>query len=198
VILRIHAVQPSIGITTTGWNPAAMEIKSEIYDERNKKGGTETEQSNPGRRPEEPRPSWDQYFMDIVELVGKRSTCLRRKVGAILVKDKRILTTGYNGAPMGIAHCSETGCLRDEWNIPSGERHELCRGLHAEQNAIIQAAYHGITINGATLYCSNLPCIICSKMIINAGIKEIIYRHGYADKLAEDMLKEAGIEVRRL
>jgi dCMP deaminase len=130
------------------------------------------------------RPSWDQYFMDIVELVGKRSTCLRRKVGAVLVKDKRILTTGYNGPPMGIRHCSETGCLRDQLEIPSGERHELCRGLHAEQNAV--------------LYCTNLPCIICSKMLINAGIGEIVYREGYADKLAEDMLKEANIEVRKI
>jgi dCMP deaminase len=144
------------------------------------------------------RPSWDQYFMDIVELVGKRSTCLRRTVGAVLVKDKRILTTGYNGPPMGIRHCSETGCLRDQLEIPSGERHELCRGLHAEQNAIIQAAFHGVTIQNAVLYCTNLPCIICSKMLINAGIGEIVYREGYADKLAEDMLKEANIEVRKI
>lgn len=175
-----------------------MQIKSEIRDEKEKVESSETRHRIERLQPEESRPSWDQYFMDIVELVGKRSTCLRRKVGAILVKDKRILTTGYNGPPMGITHCSETGCLRDELGIPSGERHELCRGLHAEQNAIIQAAYHGINISGATLYCSNLPCIICSKMIINAGIKKIKYRHGYADKLAEDMLNEAGIEVHRL
>jgi dCMP deaminase len=175
-----------------------MQMESKKQDVTSTTGSVDTEHPDRRRRREEPRPSWDEYFMDIVELVGKRSTCLRRKVGAILVKDKRILTTGYNGAPMGIRHCAETGCLRDELRIPSGERHELCRGLHAEQNAIIQAAYHGITINGASLYCTNLPCIICSKMIINAGIREIVYRHGYADTLAEDMLREAGIEVRRL
>ena len=145
-----------------------MQIKPEIREGKDKAGSTEIESGNLKGKPGKQRPSWDQYFMDIVELVGKRSTCLRREVGAILVKDKRILTTGYNGPPMGIAHCSEAGCLRDKLGVPSGERHELCRGLHAEQNAIIQAAYHGITINGATLYCSNLPCIICSKMIINA------------------------------
>ena len=119
------------------------------------------------------RPSWDQYFMDIVELVSLRSTCLRRKVGAVLIKDKRILTTGYNGVPTGIRHCSEVGCLRDRMGVPSGERHELCRGLHAEQNAIIQAALHGVSIKGATLYCTNHPCIICAKMIINSVITTV-------------------------
>lgn len=144
------------------------------------------------------RPSWDQYFMDIVELVSMRSTCMRRKVGAVLIKDKRILTTGYNGVPMGVHHCSESGCLRDEMGIPSGERHELCRGLHAEQNAIIQAALHGVSIKGATLYCTNHPCIICSKMIINSGISTVIYRDEYQDELAREMLAEAGIEVKKL
>lgn len=143
------------------------------------------------------RPSWEDYFMEITQLVAKRSTCRRRQVGAILVMEKRILATGYNGAPSGLAHCLEIGCLREKNQIPSGERHELCRGLHAEQNAIIQAAYHGIRIKGATLYCTNLPCIICTKMIINAGIKEIIYESGYADPLAEEMLREAGIPVRQ-
>lgn len=143
------------------------------------------------------RPSWEDYFMEITQLVAKRSTCRRRQVGAILVMEKRILATGYNGAPSGLAHCLETGCLREKNQIPSGERHELCRGLHAEQNAIIQAAYHGIRIKGATIYCTNLPCIICTKMIINAGIKEIIYESGYADPLAEEMLREAGIPVRQ-
>lgn len=143
------------------------------------------------------RPSWSEYFMTITNMVAKRSTCLRRHVGAILVKDKRILATGYNGAPAGIRHCEETGCIRRDSGVPSGQRHELCRGLHAEQNAIIQAAFHGVSINGSTLYCTNKPCIICSKMLINAGIKEIIYGEGYDDSLADEMLKEAGIRVER-
>ncbi len=141
------------------------------------------------------RPSWETYFMDIAALVAKRSTCLRRAVGSIIVKDKRILTTGYNGAPTGIKHCIETGCLREKLNVPSGERHELCRGIHAEQNAIIQAALHGISIKGGTLFCTNQPCLICAKMIINAGIKKICYRDGYADPMAIEMFKEAGVEV---
>lgn len=143
------------------------------------------------------RPTWEEYFMDITRLVAKRATCLRRQVGAVLVMDKRLLATGYNGAPSGLAHCLEVGCLREKNNIPSGERHELCRGLHAEQNAIIQAAYHGIRIQGATLYCTNLPCVICTKMIINAGIKEIIYASGYGDDLSRQLLLEARIPVRQ-
>lgn len=141
------------------------------------------------------RPSWESYFMDITVLVGKRSTCLRRKVGALVVKDKRILSTGYNGAPSDIRHCSETGCLREAMAVPSGERHELCRGIHAEQNAIIQAAYHGVAIKGASLFCTNLPCAICAKMIINAGIRKIYYLDGYADTMSEQMIAEAGIEL---
>jgi len=144
------------------------------------------------------RPSWDQYFMDIVELVSKRSTCLRRKVGAVLVREKRILSTGYNGAPSGLAHCLDIGCLREKLKVPSGERHELCRGLHAEQNAIIQAALHGVSVNGATMYCTNHPCIICAKMIINSGIISVIYTDGYSDRLAGEMLKEAGVEIKKL
>ncbi len=135
--------------------------------------------------------------MDITHLVSKRSTCLRRQVGAIIVKDKKILTTGYNGAPSKLRHCLDIGCLREKMGIPSGERHELCRGLHAEQNAIIQAAYHGVEIKGATLYCTNHPCIICTKMIINAGIKRVVYEEGYADELAKKMLKESGIKVEK-
>jgi dCMP deaminase len=135
--------------------------------------------------------------MTIAEMVAKRSTCLRRHVGAILVKDKRILATGYNGAPAGLKHCEEVGCIRQNGSIPSGERHELCRGLHAEQNAIIQAAYHGISIAGSTLYCTNKPCVICSKMLINAGIVKIIYEKGYDDPLADQMITEAGIEIVR-
>jgi dCMP deaminase len=119
-------------------------------------------------------------------------------VGAILVKDKRVLTTGYNGAPAGLKHCEEVGCLRENNSIPSGERHELCRGLHAEQNAIIQAARYGISIRDAALYCTNFPCMICSKMIINAGIKEIYYKDGYNDSLASQILMEAGIKIERL
>lgn len=141
------------------------------------------------------RPSWEEYFMDIARLVARRSTCLRRQVGAVMVKEKNILATGYNGTPSGITHCSETGCLREQLKVPSGERHELCRGLHAEQNAIIQAARHGVNISGATLYCTNSPCIICSKMLINAGICRVVYLDGYPDSLSLDMLHEAGIEV---
>ncbi|MDJ0913657.1 MAG: cytidine/deoxycytidylate deaminase family protein [Desulfobacterales bacterium] len=144
------------------------------------------------------RPSWKNYFMDIASLVAKRSTCTRRSVGAIIVKDKRILATGYNGAPSGIRHCEETGCMRHKLKIKSGERHELCRGIHAEQNAIIQAAYHGVNIKDADLFCTNLPCSICSKMIINAGIKNIYFLDGYADKMSEDMLAEAGVQLSQL
>ena len=135
--------------------------------------------------------------MAITRLVAKRSTCMRRAVGAILVKDKRILATGYNGAPARLRHCEEVGCLREDSGVPSGERHELCRGLHAEQNVIIQAAYHGISIKGSTLYCTNKPCAICTKMIINAGIRKIVYEEGYNDDLATQMLSEAGIEEER-
>jgi len=141
------------------------------------------------------RPSWETYFMDITERVATRSTCLRRTVGAVVVKDKRMLTTGYNGAPSGTRHCRETGCIREKLNVPSGERHELCRGIHAEQNAIIQAALHGVSIKDSTLYCTNLPCSICAKMIINAGIKKIVYRSGYADDLSREMLNEARVEI---
>src|SRR5512140_3443521 len=139
-----------------------------------------------------PRPGWDEYFMEITRLVAKRSTCLRRQVGAVLVKDKNILATGYNGAPSGVAHCLDVGCLREKMNIPSGERHELCRGLHAEQNAIIQAAKHG-----SNLYCTTMPCIICSKMIINAGIRRIVYEEGYCDQLAAEMIRESGVGIEK-
>ena len=142
------------------------------------------------------RPSWDEYFLGIAELVSKRSTCLRRSVGAVLVKDKRILATGYNGAPANIKHCEATGCVREKLKIPSGERHELCRGLHGEQNAFLQAALHGTSLKDATLYCTTQPCIICAKMIINAGIKEIVIKGGYPDKMAREILREAKIKVR--
>jgi dCMP deaminase len=141
------------------------------------------------------RPSWDSYFLEIASVIAGRSTCLRRKVGAILVKDKRLLTTGYNGAPAGLKHCLEIGCLRQVKNIPSGERHELCRGLHAEQNAIIQAALHGVSIKGADLYCTHHPCSLCSKMLINSGVEKVILKEGYPDELAQQLFKEAEIQV---
>jgi len=133
--------------------------------------------------------------MDIAFLVARRSTCRRRQVGAVVVRDKRILATGYNGAPTGLPHCLDIGCLREELGVASGERHELCRGLHAEQNVIIQAAYHGVSVKGATLYCTNLPCSICSKMLINAGIGQIIYQEGYADPMAQEMLKLTNVKL---
>lgn len=141
------------------------------------------------------RPNWDEYFMEIALVTQKRSTCLRRQVGAVIVKDKRIMATGYNGAPIGLMHCEEQGgCLRQQLNIPSGQRHELCRALHAEQNAIIQAAYLGQSIAGGTIYCTHQPCVICSKMIINAGLRRIIVKEG-SDELAVKLLGEAGIKI---
>jgi len=143
------------------------------------------------------RPSWDQYFMDITKVVATRSTCLRRQVGAVIVKGKRLLTSGYNGAPQGLRHCGEAGCLRTVRAVPSGERHELCRGTHAEQNAIVQGALYGVAIEGATLYCTHQPCTSCTKMIINAGIRRIVYLYPYPDELAQELLAEAGIECVR-
>ena len=140
------------------------------------------------------RPSWNEYFMKMAYFVAERSTCTRRQVGAVIVKDKHILATGYNGAPKGIKHCLDGGCLRDKLNIPSGERQELCVALHAEQNAIIQAAYHGIAIAGSEIYCNTHPCSICAKMIINAGIQKIYYVEGYPDDLGKKLLDEVGIE----
>ncbi|MGB4139684.1 MAG: cytidine/deoxycytidylate deaminase family protein [Limnochordia bacterium] len=141
------------------------------------------------------RPSWEQYFMEIAKLVSTRSTCLRRKVGAVLVRDKHIIATGYNGAASGLEHCSVRGCLRQEMNIPSGQRHEMCRGVHAEQNAIIQAALHGVSTSGSVLYCTDQPCILCSKMLINAGITKIYFQGEYPDELARAMLEEANVAL---
>lgn len=141
------------------------------------------------------RPSWDEYFMEIADIVKKRSTCLRRQVGAVIVKNKQILSTGYNGAPKELKHCGEIGCKRQELNIPSGERHELCRALHAEQNAIIQAAYNGVSIKDSTLYATTRPCILCAKMCINAGITRIVFNGDYPDEMSVQILKEAGIEL---
>ncbi|OPY02917.1 MAG: tRNA-specific adenosine deaminase [Syntrophorhabdus sp. PtaB.Bin047] len=144
------------------------------------------------------RPDWGSYFMEIAHIVSMRSTCLRRNVGAVIVKDKRILSTGYNGAPSGLKHCLEVSCLRERLGIAPGERHELCRGLHAEQNAIIQAAYHGVSIDGAHLYCTHLPCSICIKMLINAGIREVYYEDGYPDELSLSLIEESDIVLKRI
>lgn len=142
------------------------------------------------------RASWDDYFMQIAEVVKTRSTCMRRQVGAVIVKDNHIVTTGYNGAPSGLKHCTDVNsCERERLNIPSGERHELCRALHAEQNAIICASKLGVSVEGATIYITLQPCVICAKMLINAGIKRIVYKGNYPDKLSKLMLEEAGIEL---
>ncbi len=138
------------------------------------------------------RPSWDEYFMEVATVVARRATCLHRQIGAILVKDKHILTTGYNGAPAGLAHCLDMACARDR--VPSGERQELCRGLHAEQNSLIQAARHGIAVAGATLYCTTEPCSLCTKMLINAGIVRVVFRDPYSDPMAQEMLEQAKVE----
>jgi dCMP deaminase len=142
------------------------------------------------------RPSWDEYFMGICEQVAGRSTCMRRHVGAVVVRDRRILATGYNGPPTGVPHCDEVGCLREQRGIASGEHTELCRGIHAEQNAVIQAAKYGIPIEGSTLYTSHQPCVLCAKILINAGIREIVYRFPYPDDLARTMLEEARVTER--
>jgi dCMP deaminase len=141
------------------------------------------------------RPSWDEYFLRIAAEVSGRSTCLRRHVGAILVLEKYILATGYNGPPSGVPHCSDVGCLREKMNVPSGQRHELCRGLHAEQNAILQAAKHGTRIDGATIYSTHHPCSLCAKMLINAGIRRIVIREDYPDELGKEILAQAGIPI---
>jgi dCMP deaminase len=141
------------------------------------------------------RPSWDEYFMNIAQLAATRSTCLRRQIGAVITRDKKILATGYNGAPVGLKHCLDIGCLREKMGIPSGERHELCRATHAEQNAIVQAATHGVSIKDSVLYCTAHPCILCSKLVINAGIKRIVIQESYPDELSQEMLKEAGVEI---
>lgn len=143
-----------------------------------------------------PRPSWDEYFMAIATQVAGRSTCLRRATGAVLVKDKRILSTGYNGVPSGLEHCEVVGCLREQRGIASGSHHELCRGIHAEQNAVIQAARYGIAIDGASVYCTHQPCVLCAKILLNSGVKDIIYREAYPDPLSAELLAEAGVVPR--
>ena len=141
------------------------------------------------------RPSWDEYFMRIAHEVAQRATCMRRSVGAVVVLDKRILSTGYNGAASGLPHCAETGCIREQLNVPSGERTELCRGLHAEMNAMLQGARHGVRMEGATLYSTLAPCSLCSKMLINTGIVRVVAAVDYPDTFAREMLNEAGVEL---
>jgi dCMP deaminase len=141
------------------------------------------------------RSSWDEYFLKIASVVAERSTCLRHHMGAVAVKDKRILTTGYNGAAAGVKDCLELGCLRDEKNIPSGTRTEICRAIHAEQNVIIQAALHGVSLEGCTIYCTHTPCILCAKMMVNAKIKRSVSFEKYSDDAFKELFKEAGIQV---
>ena len=143
------------------------------------------------------RPSWDEYFLQLAAQASTRSTCLRRQVGAVLVRDKRVLATGYNGAPRGVSHCLDVGCLREQLGVPSGERHELCRAIHAEQNAVIQAAVHGVAIEGAVLYCTHQPCVLCAKMLINCGVREIHFIEGYPDEMALALIEEAGVTLQR-
>ena len=141
------------------------------------------------------RPTWEEYFMEIARQVATRAVCMRRHVGAVIVRDRQILATGYNGPPSGVAHCDQVGCIREELGIPSGQRQEICRGLHAEQNAIIQAALHGVSTAGATIYVTHQPCVTCAKMIINAGIVEAVCENGYPDEMARDMLDEAHVAL---
>ena len=142
------------------------------------------------------RPTVDEYFMEIAEVVAKRSTCLRNHVGAVIVRDKRILSTGYNGAPRNLEHCLDIGCMREQQNIASGTRHEMCRAVHAEQNAIIQSALHGVSIEDATLYCTHQPCILCAKMMINSKIKRVVFANNYPDTEALRFFESAGVEVK--
>ena len=141
------------------------------------------------------RPDVDEYFLKIALVVAERATCRRHHIGAVAVRDKHILTTGYNGAPAGLKDCLELGCLRDEMNIPSGERHEICRGIHAEQNVIIQAALHGVSLEGSTIYCTHTPCVLCAKMLVNARIRRFVSCGKYSDDTFVDLFREAGIEV---
>jgi len=141
------------------------------------------------------RPAVDEYFLKIASVVAERSTCRRHHVGAVAVKDKHILSTGYNGAAAGSRDCLELGCLRDELSIPSGERHEICRGIHAEQNVIIQASLHGVSLEGSTIYCTHTPCVLCAKMLVNARIKRLVSFGSYNDSTFVELFKEAGIEV---
>jgi dCMP deaminase len=158
-----------------------------------------TPQANKAAKPAaKTRPSWDRYFMDIAAMAATRSTCLRRQVGAVIARDKRILATGYNGAPAGLRHCSEIGCIRQRMKVASGQRHELCRAIHAEQNAIIQAASSGVSLKDAVMYTTHHPCVLCSKIIINAGIRRVVYDQGYPDQLSRQVLREAKLKVEKV
>ena len=141
------------------------------------------------------RPSWDKYFMDLAKMVATRSTCIRRQVGAVLVRDKRILATGYNGAPRGMNHCLDVGCIRDQMQIPSGTKQELCRAVHAEQNAIVQCAVYGVSSEDSTIYITHQPCAICAKILINAGVKRIVYEQAYPDEFSQNLLSESKISI---
>ena len=141
------------------------------------------------------RPSKHLYFMEIAKIAATRSTCIRRRVGAIAVLNDRILATGYNGAPSGIEHCNERGCIREQLGVKSGERHELCIAVHAEQNVIVSAAKHGVSIFGSTIYSTTFPCSICAKMLINCGVSRIIFDDGYPDEMSEKMLRESRVEL---
>jgi len=141
------------------------------------------------------RPDSDEYFLKVASVVAERSTCRRHHVGAVAVKNKHILATGYNGAPSGVKDCLELGCLRDELNIPSGTRQEICRGIHAEQNVIIQASLHGVSLEGSTIYATHTPCVLCAKMLVNARIKRYVSFGEYNDSAFIDLFQEAGIEL---
>ena len=135
----------------------------------------------------------DEYFLKVASVVAERSTCRRHHVGAVAVRDKHILATGYNGAPTGLRDCLELGCLRDEMNIPSGTRHEICRGIHAEQNVIVQASLHGVSLAGSTIYCTHTPCILCAKMLVNASIERYVSFGRYNDNQFIDLFQQAGV-----
>ena len=144
------------------------------------------------------RPSWDEYFMKLAALVGERSTCLRHNIGAIIVKDKRVITTGYNGSAKGMPNCVEVGCLKDELGIKTGTGHETCRAVHAEMNAIIQGASHGISVEGTTIYCTHTPCTLCARMIVNAGIKRVVSYRDYSDEGARKFLEKANVVLDKI
>ncbi|WP_352424820.1 deoxycytidylate deaminase [Aminomonas paucivorans] len=144
------------------------------------------------------RPGWDEYFLRIALVVASRSTCLRRHVGAVIVRDHYMVSTGYNGAPRGVPHCAEVGCLRERLGIPSGERHEMCRGSHGEINALSQAAAMGVSTAGGILYCTHEPCSFCTKALINGGIREMVFLNPYPDELARALRREAGVLSRQV
>lgn len=138
------------------------------------------------------RPTWEEYFKQMAKYAATRSTCLRRQVGAIAVMGNRIIATGYNGAPPNVTHCSERGCLRQKLNIPSGERHEVCYAMHAEQNLIVQCAQNGLSMKDSTVFCTTKPCFICTKMLYSVGIKSIYWDGDYPDEMTDNFLKEVG------